>query len=975
MSDGAHDGVETFKPIEIRPIRVFPDSGHHVKFVPLLAPTDITESQRDMLKGTELHAEKAPQNIQQRIISVCGGHPNSDRNAIESAPAWIRAWYGSQERTLKGENEDGDRFEAKIKLFGLWIAVESNLGERSRGYMTRVSDPPVRTEIEEYAAQTTVVTPYAQRDIAHLRDSETEFNVLLEGEYPDSQPFALCRFKVTWLRPDGEKPINVDLIVDFGNTRTAVLALEHLNSPSLAPICKPIPFHATDAVFEGNQDFSFDESAVLTDSWFLLRQPRFEALATETKQEVPDWHSTTETQTKGSWPFRREVPVTRLVKVTYRIPHMFVEMSPALMGPSARNELLNLNLNYGAKYFMSSPKRYAWDSDPADGPGEQNWHMVPYNSALMSRDIAAIPNLECQMLRFMVANGNNWELNDPPTNWLPQRRPVWNPVSPRYPRSNTLAWTALAIIENAFRTINSEAWRKGNREFGARQLRQILVTYPSGWTAREIEAYQAQWQKAINIFMLTRLPDPKPDSLTLLMNLDEAVASQLPIIVSEIRRLGDDGRRWFEVIGRGKGAKATARVMTIDIGGGTSDVSIVEYQDRFEGRGVALEARVLFKDSSSIAGDHLRKMLVQRVLLPLVLGNQENLDRERFEKLLAGVQTTMTGYAKWARYTRVLLLPIVNRWLADLVANSFKPFTIVDIFQTDDDGRILEDFNRDARRSVGADLLDKMQDLNLNSRLAEVQRCIRECFSQHFQALAKHVAAFCCDLVVVSGKPSELPPVHEMLKELLPIFPNRLIFARGYRAGASNWPLSPDGKVHDAKFVTVVGAALAQAIQSTLIKDWTLKVVQDPRMLTQNWWGVPMDNRLKPVILDPDQKENKVKLMVNATIARKLLPGDTAPEPVYILRWRNKEWRQGPSLALDITIKRVPSHTPGGSEALAIVRAEGTLERNGPNGVKEFVKISENDLELKLCTLPPNEQQHWLDTGRFEIDWPDGQGT
>jgi hypothetical protein len=650
---------------------------------------------------------------------------------------------------------------------------------------------------------------------------------------------------------------------------------------------------------------------------------------------------------------------------------MFVEMSPALMGPSARKELLLLDLSYGAKYFLSSPKRYAWDTDPADGDGAQSWHMVPHDRSLLKGDIAAIPNLECQMLRFMVADGTDWAIDNPPTTWPQQQRPVYNPKNPRYPRSDTLSWTALAIIENAFRTMNSEAWRKGNRPLGPRQLREILVTYPSGWTANEVQAYRAKWQKAINVFILTHFGNTSPEAFKLVMNLDEAVASQLPIVVSEIRRLGDDGRRWIEVLGRGKGSSAQARVMTIDIGGGTTDISIVEYQDQLEGQGVQLQARVLFKDTSTIAGDQLRKMLVEQVLLPRVLGDKHNLDRDRFEAFLAGVQTTMTAYAKWARYTRVLLLPIVNRWLADLVANSFEDFTITDLFQTDEDGQILEDFNKEAQHVVGVDLIDKFQNLSLGSQLQSVRQCVIDCFDRPFRALAKHVAAFGCDLVIVSGKPSELPPIRAMLEEFLPLSPNRVIFARGYRPGASNWPLSSDGRVQDAKFVTVVGAALAQAIQSSLIKDWTLKVVQDERMLTQNWWGVPSGNRLRPVLLQPEQNENTGKLMIGATVARKLLPGDTVPEPIYVFRWRNREWRKGPRAVMDVTVRRIPPQSPGAGESLAIVRAQGILERDRSDGRREKIPVSEKDVELKLCTLHEGDQ-YWLDTGRFEVIWPDG---
>jgi hypothetical protein len=213
-----------------------------------------------------------------------------------------------------------------------------------------------------------------------------------------------------------------------------------------------------------------------------------------------------------------------------------------------------------------------------------------------------------------------------------------------------------------------------------------------------------------------------------------------------------------------------------------------------------------------------------------------------------------------------------------------------------------------------------------------------------------------------------------MLEELLPLSPNRLIFARGYRAGKANWPLSVDGRVHDAKFVTVVGAALSQAIQNKLIEDWILKVGHHPRMLTQNWWGVPDGERLDPLILEPSETEKTVPMQVGAVIGRKLLPGESAPEPVYILRWQNREWRNGPGAVVDVTFKRVDPVSEGAGESLMIQSAKGLLVRTTEDGQSETVAVTQDDLELKLCTLQ-HGRRYWLDTGRFEVLWPEGTNT
>lgn len=958
-------------PIQVKvDLIAFPDSGHHVKFIPLFANDEANaETIHERLSLVE-QARTFTSEMQKHLIGLSNAAPANRKNIVKSPLPWIRAWIGSQNRLLPRRHEEEPDLNAK--LVGIWIAVESNLGTRSRGYMTRISSPPVQTEVEAYNREREIETPYAYEKLADTLD-KVESVLIHIDDMPYVGPLDLCSFQVRWIRPDGADPISVDLIVDFGNTRTAVLALEHIPGvPSLSTICKPIPFQSKEMEFEGFEGFQFDESSVLTDSWFLLKQPTFEN-PSNSNDEIPEWYFVNDIEIQGRF-LRKEVAVRRLEKVTYRIPHMFVEMSPALIGPSARQELLNLNLEHGAKYFMSSPKRYVWDTDPAEGEGEQNWHMVLNDPTKLAGSISGLPNLECQMLRFLHANGSDWALNDPPTNKPQHQRPVRNPINPRYPRSDTLTWTALSVLENAYRTINTVAWRKGNRPFGARKLKRVIVTYPSGWTAAEIAAYRAKWQKAINIFMLTRIADPNPEEIQLVMTMDEAVASQLPIVISEIRRLGNNGRRWLNVIGVGKDAQARGRVMTVDIGGGTTDISVVEYQDALDGAGMDLIASVLFKDSNTIAGDQLRKMIIQKVLLPQVFGSKGNLDRAELENFLSGGQITMAAYAKWARYTRVLFLPIVNRWLADLVTGATESFTISDLFQSNEDGKILDDFNEESRNAVGIDLLDGMESLSIERYKTDVRKCIRECFIRPFRSLSKHVAAFACDLVIVTGKPSELPEIREMLEECLPITPNRLLFAKGFRAGSATWPLSKDGRVHDAKFVTVVGAALSQAIQSNLIRQQSnhpcsLKVVQDPRMLTQNWWGVPDGNKLDPVILEPSQSENTVTLKIGHAIGRKLLPGDSAPEPVYLLRWSDRLKKHSSPPSIQVTFRRVQSK-PGEAEALEIVRAAGVLETIQPDGSIKKSNITKDHIELKLCTMQAGEQ-YWLDTGRFEIEWPE----
>lgn len=956
-------------------LRLFPDTGFHQHFFPLVTRTASQNAAALARHGIQLLLgdgtgfvlddkvdSQAVTKIVQWLRQLIGTQPDwRQRPCLVDPPEWLKGWYGVRELKIPIDNAPGEY--RKVEVIGIWMAVETNLGTRQRGFTTRESHPPTEAEIESAERLRLLPPPYVFEHLASVRGSRQIEVVVGTAD----KRFDIGHVSLHWLTPAGQNAINVDLIVDFGNTRSAVLALEHIqNSPSLAPICKPVPFCSREETFDGFADFGYD--GTLADSWLLLKQPHFESGGSG-QSEIPDWDFRQFEETTGVWPLRKTVTKLSLDRVTYRSPQIFSSLSPVLIGNAARRELLELDLTTGAKLFLSSPKRYAWDTDPANQAGDLDWHMVP--SGGYDREAMRLGNrkLECRMLRFMPADGSDWELKNPPNRWPQHKRPVPSPIHPQYPRSDSLAWTALAMLENAFRVINSEPWRRGNQPFSPRKLREIIVTYPSGWTAGEIEAYRAKWQKAINVFCLTNFPgdpDQITPSLHLRLQLDEAVASQLPIVVSEIRKAGDDGNKWFAAMGRGEGVSARLRAMTIDIGGGTTDISIVQYADKFIGRGVELDAKVLFKDCNSVAGDQLRKMIIERVLLPRVIGNRANIDSDLLKTFLSGVQTTIADYAKWSRFTRVLFLPIINRWLSDLKQTEPVDFTMTDLFETNEDGSILESFNDEARRRVGVDLLPPDQSLGLAQHREAVRQCIRDCFGRPFLSLAKFVAAFECDLVIVSGKPSELPEIRSLLEEALPIMPSRLLFALGYRCGADNWPLSADGRVQDAKFVTVVGAALHQAIRSNLISNWSIEVQEDRKAFSENYWGVPDGIRLNPTLLCPGERHGSHRVMTNSLIGRKLLPGDSNPELIYKLRWKNRELWNSSNCTVDVRLERV--RDDNGAESLRLTRATGSRNPLPTEPQDEKIPFDENDLELKLCTLQ-EDGKYWLDTGRFEVDW------
>jgi len=914
-------------------IDVFPDSGHHYTFVPILSEV----------------LQKFPQFKQ-----MCAQERQPWR---EVNYTWVRG-----------------RFATKDGQPGLWVAVESNVGAVRRG---TIYEPRQPCETRTDSAN---ASPYAATDLGKLPGEVKVVSLRVPSPADSKTLIEVAQFELIWKRPAGE-PIDVDLIIDFGNTRTVILALEDMEARGgkLASVCRPIRF-----VKQGHDYEHFagpnkaDDTASIVDSWFVLHEPVFSNLEPPSSRFKPvEEYETVEEKVGGGLLKGPTSHTTHFV--TTRVPQMFVELSPVLMGDSAREDLGHLQLDVGGNYSLSSPKRYAWDNDPVGRNALQWWTMVLNRWNPQSQSRVELPKLAGSMLRFLPSDGRDWDINEPPNEAADHaHRPSASPQTPSFPRSDAMTWAALSILELAYRQITSSGWRKGNHEFIPRRLRNVLVTFPSGWSKEETATYRRKWDKALNIFTLAHLRDKRAiqdggDRPALLMHLDEAVASQLPFVFSEIRRLYDVGENWIELIGRARGTSARARLMTVDIGGGTTDISIVEYGDSLEGGGVNLEAKLLFRDSSSVAGDALAKEIIECVLLPSLGARfrQDSVKMSYFENIFSAAHTTAAARAKWGRIVKLVLMPIVRQWLKDLTRNEYGcpqtggPWSPDRIMGSEGrlvDPSALADLNLIGRDSgLQEDILGDSDPIGYLP--TDIEACAERVLTPVILSLAKYVAAYEVDLVTLSGKPSELPKVKQLLEHLLPILPQRIIQAKAFPAG--DWyPMSSDNTIHDAKSVTAVGAALFQAIHNGRIPGWNIRIASGQEIAKCYWGAMPtrnQPNQFSRLYLEPNQAEATHPILIGTCIGRKLLPSATKPEQVYRFRWRDRDRFAGVAhnAALQVTLRRVPPTQLGDIESLAIASVKSTAGDH---------VVTKDDVELQLCTLEGDE--FWVDTGRFEIMWP-----
>ena len=916
-------------------VEVFPNSGHHYNFVPI-APEIL---------------ERLP-----HIKDICDREDQPWR-PINSH--WVRGRFG--------KNND---------VMGVWIAVESNLGDIQRGSIYE----PRRAATPEDGVEASSQSPYAAENIDGLPE-ERIIKIQVPVSRDSQQAVDIAEFCIVWKKPAGD-PIDVDLVVDFGNARTVVLALENVPTAGgkLAAICRPIRFLPKGREYERFSGKVAEDPLAIVDSWFVLQEPIFSNLEPTNPKFKPSVQLEIVEREVASGLLGQTKTTQQEKFITTRVPQLFVELSHVLQGQRAVELLAELDLDQGGNYALSSPKRYLWDNEPMSQTSDAWWTMILNEWTAKAWSRATLPKLAGSCMRFIYPDGVDWLIEEAPNEKAnPTQRPSASPERPTYPRAEAMTWAALGIIELAYREITSQNWRAGNQPYIPRRLRNILVTFPPGWVSQELEIYRQKWQKAIDIFALGHLRDRRGTALggdrpRLRMEINEAVAAQLPLLFAEIRRTGDLGENWMMLYGKGTGRDAQIRVMNVDIGGGTTDISVVQYRDRQHGDGIELETALLFKDSASIAGDALTREVIESVLLPSLGKPFEEISEELeiFENIFSHPHERASEKAKWSRIVRLVFLPIVHQWYKDITKGQYgdpetgeawAPASKMEHRNTLVDLASLREFNEICRLAgLQEEVMPENQPIEYEP--SQIEACVSSCLAPLFRSLAKYVTALECDLVLLSGKPSELPRVKELLIDYLPLLPQRVLQSKNYPVG--DWyPLSPDGRISDAKSVAAAGAALYLAIQNGLIPNWKIGKSYHLQVMTRNTWGA-MPTQLNPykfseIYLPSAADTASVDVRVGTLIGRKLLPSASRPVQTYLFRWKKQELNTYPAyrILLNVTLQRIPPEKAEHTESLRLIDVKGTM------GGKE---VWMEDVELKLWTLEGDE--FWTDTGRFEIKWP-----
>jgi hypothetical protein len=275
---------------------------------------------------------------------------------------------------------------------------------------------------------------------------------------------------------------------------------------------------------------------------------------------------------------------------------------------------------------------------------------------------------------------------------------------------------------------------------------------------------------------------------------------------------------------------------------------------------------------------------------------------------------------------------------------------------------------------------------------SEIDKCVDEVFAEFCKSLGRVAGTFNCDLVVVTGKPSELPRLRQLIRESFPLLPQRIIHARNFPAGtwypfaSTGLDGAKKGRIMDAKSCTVVGAAL---YLDSLVNPHLNRFLHFENSAESDktevdlrgsfFWGVipeqghsrefynPAHLLFQPADYGTASRDKQglyvdkvFDLKINACrIGRQLIQVENVlPEPVYELCVVPRKGREAglraPFLARVTLRWRLE---PGSGESLNLLDVV----------LLEPVENSK-DLEVKLRLNTLYENTFWLDNPRFEID-------
>lgn len=718
-----------------------------------------------------------------------------------------------------------------------------------------------------------------------------------------------------------------------------------------------------------------------------------------------------------------------------QMTNLFVWPSVLRIGNEAENLLnsydLPTHLISEPANTCSSPKRYLWDSQPADKPWE-------YITIKDDKKHQTTKN-EVVLYHLNEQFTSSGELIDGEDNFG---------VQAKWSRGSLMTFVYIELIAHAMQQINSHDFReKNHEELGKpRRLKRIVITCPTGMSEEEqlrlrksakdatkaLERYYKAIQKAeisseqtsdfdlsgINLddddFDTADIENiqsaysnieiiPNPDSLLHPdpehkedWIFDEATCSQINFLYSELaHKYKNNFDQFFDLYGKESGDDPgkSLTIASVDIGGGTTDLMICNYS--YEG-GDMIKPKPLYWETFTKAGDDLMKEIINQLLIDGSKDENGVLKSYAIDKnctnVVAKIHKFFTNQASDQEaihnlyrksFVQQVLVPIAIK-----VMNAFSSgekqhiqLTYEEIFE----GRypnqqLVEYINKNFEDGFD------FQEIKWRISLDDFNHVVNNQFLNLFRQISAIIFASKADYLLLSGKPSEIHEVRNIFLCESSLSPNRIINLSNYRLG--NWyPFSNEfGFLKDSKTTVAVGAMIyTLGGKYKNLKGLTIDISELKSTLksTANYIGKYNSTKesLDEIYLDKNANDTTIKdIRLPLIIGFKQLKSNIYPaSSLYILDFNRRA-----------IYKRIKEQNPGFSNQKIEQKVKDQIKnwRNAKYNVtitrdieqsKERIQVEELEANSEVFPTPTTRHVqlnlmtamdpngYWLDTGEFIV--------
>ncbi len=955
---------------------------------------------------------------------------------------WNNTWIPLPFLRLRGQKwpDGGERFECGPSN---WVRARMTKTDADTLHLTlifdtKVEDPPSTGETY-YTISPGDVAAHGHFTLAHhVRDNAWFLNAPWvdewlsdiydtyraarhrgRGSWRDDSAYVLEHLAsyLTWLEvvrigidaldiqvinPEKDQPVEVDLILDIGNSRTTGILVETLPQRKT---------NLNDSYLLELRDISCPEH-VYSDPF----ETRVEFVEASFGNDVLSRRSGRRTAA-FTWP------------------------SAVRIGPEAARLATHAICAEGTT-GMSSPKRYLWD----EHAWQQSWR---YNTGGQNEPMVTRGLFACQLNR----EGTPLVCFDDP---LFKRSPALKhqkqdlAFESLFTRSSLMLFMVGEIITQALVTINAPSTR-ARRELPnmPRRLRSIIFTVPTAmpvaekrifrrwvsWAVRVVwEALNwTQWYVGSHTQRNAALNDYRK-SPQVRCDWDEASCSQIVYLYNElIVKYHGDAHHLFRLLGKKRTTysnRPCVRIASIDTGGGTIDLSIVTYElSSGEGDTARLTPHMEFRDGFNLAGDEVLRQVILQLIIPQLTTTFKNAGILEPDKLIGqlfgrdaiGVSQEQRNLR--ARFVRQVAVPLAlgmvgiceilyqnttnasqnteknedNAAFTCRIGDFFEKPVILDKQEREEQeekevenpfaflgniplpksflhplpqSHIVAAVEKLVLNSLPQNSTFSLLDTELRILPTSVENTITTTLGNALAVLCELVNLYDCDVLLLTGRPSAWNGIVAPVVAKLPVPPDRIIPMRQYHVG--NWYPFADvlGRITDPKTTVVVGAilcALEGQVEGFSFDVNSLQLKSTARYVGELdtegqlrrpkvWFTVDVD---KPKEVDDTQP---VAFSGPLSIGYRQVDAERWPTTRYhLLTFTSEEARAKASGRLPYTVGVRLSIAEVWDNQKDTDRDEGEFSIDSITD-KNGDAVHKNDLEIRLQTLQLDEG-YWLDTG------------